>query len=695
MKTCKNLVKTTFNSIARLNKPLLISGLIVSSLALQSCGGGSSSTPAPPTPKKITLTFNATFAEGKSSHEIVIVGCNNTRKVLNITLHHLSATFPYTANQKCDLFTVQMHGMKGEGLTNINISHDGSILSTAVEIEKGINKGEWPGFYETVKVNPATQKELTFTESPTQKINVKNNSSTDISTDASSTCFADSKKLTSSETTLTLETPTCKGGFISSKSAAQEVCSIDFVGGSPKGSSGDCLPKVAKNEVKWNWTPGTHLLEFTGGTTPSTGKLLTGINLTMNESGEGWGIFSSVTLKNNMDKLQNKFDEFNKKGMHLIRLPFRADYLYHSGKTASNIGQPDSTYLTNLVKQIKYLLTDKQNIVILDNHDYGRWGPSVGASGGDWGTVINDKEMKAVWSNIVNDLSASDQLGTNMIKGKQYLYNDRLWLELANEPNNSGSLNQHITATNVMNVMKDGIAGIRSANVNNKVILDGTSWSGLWSWTKQMIHNQYGNSRAFTKTSITDNNIAYDMHQYFDANNSGGFGGYGGPTNTNMSTYQYCDSQTIDINELVQWMHTNGAQVIVGEFGWPSSDWIEYKDKHICIKWDASKKCTASKQLEPGQIKAHEKDCQTDANNFMDLITNSKNVDTVDNGSSASAKGGFIGWTYWSTSSEAGTDADGPQTLGYTDPTGIRHATGGHNSSQMDILNQYLSTDSK
>ena len=118
--------------------------------------------------------------------------------------------------------------------------------------------------------------------------------------------------------------------------------------------------------------------------------------------------------------------------------------------------------------------------------------------------------------------------------------------DLQNEPDT-------IAATTVASVMQAGINGIRAAGATQLILVEGTSWSGAWTWTTSS-----GNAAAFAAGKITDpqNNIAIEMHQYLDSDGSG--------------TSATCVSNTIGkerVSAATAWLKANNYKGFLGEYG--------------------------------------------------------------------------------------------------------------------------------
>ena len=127
----------------------------------------------------------------------------------------------------------------------------------------------------------------------------------------------------------------------------------------------------------------------------------------------------------------------------------------------------------------------------------------------------------------------------------RYGANPHVMFNLVNEPHDLPT-EQWVLAANA------AIAAIRGASAANTIIVPGNAWTGAHSWSS----TSYGTPNSVAMLAITDpsNNVLYEVHQYLDANSSGG----SGP----------CVSATIGSERVagfVRWLRDNGKKGFVGE----------------------------------------------------------------------------------------------------------------------------------
>jgi hypothetical protein len=157
---------------------------------------------------------------------------------------------------------------------------------------------------------------------------------------------------------------------------------------------------------------------------------------------------------------------------------------------------------------------------------------------------VTGDQLAAVWQTIVGQITA---VSANP---------DQVWLDLMNEPNG-------ISASDALDFQAEALAGLRTAGITNRIVLEGTLWTGLHSWQSS------GNSDAFTAAGIEAavNNYAADVdaapyaievHQYLDSD-------FSGTQYACVSSDGFLDA--INFSFFMDWVQTNNMAVILGEFG--------------------------------------------------------------------------------------------------------------------------------
>ena len=100
----------------------------------------------------------------------------------------------------------------------------------------------------------------------------------------------------------------------------------------------------------------------------------------------------------------------------------------------------------------------------------------------------------------------------------------------------------------VLNLNQAAIDGIRASGATKQwIFAEGNSWSGAWTWVEVN-----DNLKALKDPS---DKLAYEMHQYLDADGSG--------------TAETCVSETIGTERLqaaTKWLRENNKVGVIGEF---------------------------------------------------------------------------------------------------------------------------------
>ncbi|KAG8942778.1 hypothetical protein FRC00_011636, partial [Tulasnella sp. 408] len=212
---------------------------------------------------------------------------------------------------------------------------------------------------------------------------------------------------------------------------------------------------------------------------------------------------------------------FVNKGFNTFRIPFTVERL--SPPSTGLTGPFDSTYLAGLKSSVSYV-TGKGAYAIVDPHNYMRYN----------GAIYTDTNGFTTWWKAL---------------ANEFKNDPRVIFDLQNEPNG-------IDASVVAGLMQAAVNGIRSIGATNLILVEGTSWTGAWSWTTGS-----GNAAAFAGFTDPGNNLAIEMHQYLDTDGSG--------------TSGTCVSSTIGaerIADATAWLKNNGFKGFLGEMGAGSND---------------------------------------------------------------------------------------------------------------------------
>ncbi|KAF7981550.1 hypothetical protein HWV62_33151 [Athelia sp. TMB] len=206
----------------------------------------------------------------------------------------------------------------------------------------------------------------------------------------------------------------------------------------------------------------------------------------------------------------SSIDFFVGKGFNTFRVCFLMERI--SPPANGLTGSFDPTYLAGLTTIVNYI-TSKGAYALVDPHNF----------------MIYDNAPIA-------DTATVDELGHSKS-------NPNVIFDAMNEPNG-------ISASLTFSLMQAAVDGIRAAGATQLILVEGTSWTGAWTWISS------GNSAVFANIVDPLDNWAIEMHQYLDSDGSG--------------TNPVCVSSTIGAERLADattWLQQNGIKGFLGEIG--------------------------------------------------------------------------------------------------------------------------------
>ncbi len=208
-------------------------------------------------------------------------------------------------------------------------------------------------------------------------------------------------------------------------------------------------------------------------------------------------------------------------GFRVVRLPFLAKRLL--GGSIPRDGEPiDLEQVADLVDTA----AEVGMAVVLDMHDYGfdSNGDLIGQTSGSTQTFA------AAWIAIA--IAFRDR--RNVIFG------------LMNEPHFQSPQAWRIAAN-------QAIAAIRNAGARQGILVPSTDWSVASRWSRS------GNAEEMAKIIDPANNFAFELHQYFDRDQSG----------RRESVREGIG--TTALADFTAWARANGRRAFLGEFAWADS----------------------------------------------------------------------------------------------------------------------------
>ncbi len=221
-------------------------------------------------------------------------------------------------------------------------------------------------------------------------------------------------------------------------------------------------------------------------------------------------------------------DYYVAKKMTAFRIPFRWERL------EPQLGAAFDPTNLNALKDIVAYISSKGATSVLDPHNYARYCVNGKAQIiGDQGASVTVAQFAAFWSKLSSVFKNDPKVVFGLMNEPEGMSTE-LWRDDA----------------------QAAITAIRAAGANNLILAPGNAWTGAWSWTE----NFYGSSNATTLLSLKDpeNNLGFEVHQYFDQYHSGTKGVCDSPMTAQQS-----------LEGFTNWLKTNKLRGYLGEFaGW-------------------------------------------------------------------------------------------------------------------------------
>lgn len=241
-----------------------------------------------------------------------------------------------------------------------------------------------------------------------------------------------------------------------------------------------------------------------------------GVNLSGGEYGERGGVYGT----NYTYPTEETISYFAKKGMTIIRLPFRWERL--QPKLGARLDDDELQRLKDTVA----LVRKHKMSVLLDPHNFGYY---------DKDQIGKPPATNAAFADFWARLSV------------EFANHDGVLFGLMNEPHD-------IPAADWLKAANAAIRGIRAVGARNLIVVPGTAWSGAASWETDVIGGANGTVMLGVRDPLDF--YAYEFHQYLDADSSG--------------THETCEgakAATDAITNVTSWLKKNGKRGFLGEFG--------------------------------------------------------------------------------------------------------------------------------
>ena len=218
----------------------------------------------------------------------------------------------------------------------------------------------------------------------------------------------------------------------------------------------------------------------------------------------------------------NEIDYYSSKGFGIIRLPFDIARVYDSVYSPLN-----STQIGYIKPIVDYCLT-KGLRVILDPHNYGS---IYDNRTGERRFIGIDEEGTNLFADFWGRMATTFKDYSNVVFG------------LMNEPHKQN-------ASEWYNGAIPAIKSIRKTGAKQLILIPGTSYTGAHSW------NSSHNAQVWNGfNQDTENNFAFEMHQYLDSDSSG--------------THRQCkENSSHSLITATEWLNKNQFKALLGEFAW-------------------------------------------------------------------------------------------------------------------------------
>lgn len=293
--------------------------------------------------------------------------------------------------------------------------------------------------------------------------------------------------------------------------------------GNPPTPAGESNDNPATPSGTTNDSPPAPTTTPTIDTPTSSGKSDVGTIHGVNLSGAEW---NSDEHWPTLSELQ----QYKADGLNTIRLPISWQRFQNA---------PYAQLDPNQLNQLDSVLKDAQSLglkVIIDNHNYNRYGAPEEINWGK-GPVVTDHNMLAdFWSQMSAHVNKSPY--ASAVSG----------YDIMNEPDNDGN-NWWPNAQNAINA-------IRQNGDTKPIFVENDAYNG-----KDTLDN-------FKMLNDPRNNLVYEVHTYWDPGHSGNYAG-NEPANSQVAVNA--------IRSFVEWLKANHKQGLVGEFQVPANDpqWIQ------------------------------------------------------------------------------------------------------------------------
>ncbi|ORX50076.1 glycoside hydrolase [Piromyces finnis] len=244
-----------------------------------------------------------------------------------------------------------------------------------------------------------------------------------------------------------------------------------------------------------------------------------GVNESSGEFGEGNlpGVYNKHYIYPDVKAIETTIEQ----GMNAFRICNRWERLQHE-----LFGEFNEFDITEF-KKVVDATTAKGAIAIIDPHNYARYNNKLIGS--------EDVPIEAFvdfWTRLA----------------EIFKDNENVWFGLVNEPHD-------METDDWFKAARAAVDGIRSTGAKNNILIPGNGWTGAWSWGKEAWYGEANADVALRYFSSEDENILFEVHQYFDKDYSG---------TGDQCVQRPCQNL---FKEFVEWLKTNNLKGWIGEIG--------------------------------------------------------------------------------------------------------------------------------
>jgi len=244
-----------------------------------------------------------------------------------------------------------------------------------------------------------------------------------------------------------------------------------------------------------------------------------GVNESSGEFGEGSlpGIYNKHYIYPDV----NAIEIMREQGMNVFRVCNRWERLQQ--ELFGEFNEFDITEFKKVIDSV----TSNGSVAIIDPHNYARYNNKL----------IGTEDVP---------IDAFVDFWTRL--AELFKDNENVWFGLVNEPHD-------MDTEDWFKIARAAVDGIRATGAKNKILVPGNGWTGAWSWGSEAWYGEANADVALKYFSSEDENILFEVHQYFDKDYSG--------------TGEECVQRPCQnlFKEFIEWLKANNLKGFVGEIG--------------------------------------------------------------------------------------------------------------------------------